>query len=71
MKVKIILENEETPEEARELLKKALETAEEESSDVFADPIMEHSADRIKSIYLELQKEMFQEINEVLSLYGV
>lgn len=70
MKVKIILEGDETQDEAQELLVKALEaqTSGETHVDEFEDPVMKMAADELKEAYAQLMRQMVGEIEELIEL---
>lgn len=68
MKVKILLEPGESREEAKEFLFKALELQmpSEAHEEGFDDPVMQAASDDMKSYYEKLNREMMQEIEELL-----
>lgn len=68
MKVKILLEPGESREDVKELLFKALESQQptEAHEDNFEDPVMEAAAEEMKQAYVQLNREMIQEIEELL-----
>lgn len=70
MKVKIFLEGNETREEAKELLFKALSAQEENEihNDTFADPVMEAAAIELKAQYSESLRTMINEIVDLLDV---
>ncbi len=69
MQVKIILEGNETDEDASEELAKALKQKEEAylAHDKFADPEMEKIAQGMISEFEKMQEEMLAEIDEALN----
>ena len=65
MKVQIILEKNETREEAEELLLKALDAKKNgdyHSEDVFLDPAMEDTTKFLLASYAEILEDMFLEL---------
>lgn len=69
MKVKIILDKNETVEEAEELLFKALDlhrTGEVHTRESFDDPAMVDIEDRVLKSYSDMHKDMLEEISEAL-----
>lgn len=68
-KVKILLENGETPLDADHALQKALElhtTGEIHDAQAFDDPAMVHVVQRMDDIHTKIYAEMIREITDVL-----
>lgn len=68
MKAKIILEKNETRDEAEEVLLKALESHRTGSShsEEFPDKTMEHVANKLKNKHQSMFREMLREIDQLL-----
>lgn len=68
MKVKILLEEGETREQAEEALVKALTAQDtgETHTEEFLDPVMAHAAEDLKAKIDKINADMFREIEEEL-----
>lgn len=69
-KIKILLEKGETPEQAEEMLLKALTSQREGLAhthhDTFEDPAMDHMAEMMEDFYAKQWEKMLKEIFEVI-----
>lgn len=67
-KIKVYLEKNETPEEADDLLYKALEhhRSGEQHTEGFTDPAMQDLAQKLEGKYADLYQQMLREIEEEL-----
>ena len=67
-KIQIFLDKDETPEQAEDLLFKAIESQRngELHQDEFSDPAMKNALDRMEKIYKDNYAELLQEIMQAL-----
>lgn len=70
MQAKIILEKNETPEEAEEFLLKALGAQHrgDTHSHAFPDPGIDHVSESMKRKHAEMMERLLKEISEILEL---